>query len=104
MQEKPEKRAASASISKAGVTLALVAGLWLATAPVIGHMGRPWPCFVLGLAVLLSLAMAWKLPRQRRGWSILVIVFSASAFLLGTSGIIPGLLGVAAGVFLIEWP
>lgn len=103
MQDYTAANKSNAALSKAGVTLALLAGLWLAAAPVIGHMGRPWPCFVLGLAVLASLAMAWKLPRQRRGWSILVIVFSACAFLLGTSGIVPGLLGVAGGVFLIEW-
>lgn len=104
MQSNRATNHSNAALSKAGVTLSLVAGVWLATAPVLGHMGRPWPCFVLGLAVLGSLLMAWKLPRRRRGWSVLVIVFSASAFLLGTSGIVPGILGIAGGVFLIEWP
>lgn len=103
MQDDTAPNKGSPTLSKAGVTLALVAGFWLAAAPVLGHMGPPWPCLALGVAILASLLMAWKLPRQRRGWSVLVIIFSACAFLLGMSGIVPGIVGFVGGVLLIEW-
>lgn len=97
-----EKKTGS-GLSKAGLAVGSIAGSWLAMAPILGHMARPWPCLVLGLAILACIAMAWKVPRQRRLGSILVILFSSSAFLLGSNAIVPGLLGIAGGAFLLEW-
>ncbi len=91
----------SMRLSIAGAVLSGAAGLWLAAAPVLGHMDRPWPCLFFGLAILVSVSFLWHHPSHRRGWSVLVILFSASSLFIGTSAVVPSLLGIAGGAFLI---
>ena len=93
------RRAAPAAV---GVVLAGLGSLWLMAAPVLGHMGRPWPCFFFGLAILASTVLAWRRPRQRRGWSVLVVALSAASLLLGAGSFVPALLGVAGGALLVS--
>ena len=89
------------ALSKAGLLLSTAAGAWLTLAPVLGHMGPPWPCFVAGVAILGSLLMTWRRPEQRRGWAVLVMILAVTVLVVGTSGIPPALLGIGGGAFLV---
>lgn len=93
------RRAAPVAV---GVVLAGLGALWLMAAPVLGHMGRPWPCFFFGAAILASTVLAWKRPRQRRGWSVLVVALSAASMLLGAGSFVPAFLGLAGGALLLS--
>ena len=95
------KESRRGQISKAGLLLSAAAGVWLLLAPILGHMGPPWPCFVVGSGVLASLGMIWRRPEQQRGWALLVIVLSTTLLLIGSSAILPAGLGVVGGAFII---
>lgn len=96
-----ENQAHHGQISKAGLLLSAVAGLWLLFGPILGHMGPPWPCFVAGFGVLASLGMAWRRPRQRRGWAVLVLVVSTTILLIGMGAVPPAGLGIVGGTLIL---
>ena len=80
------------------VALTAIAAVWLLLAPVLGHMGPPWPCFFLGLFLAISAAMLFRNPDRARGAGVLIVVFSGLSFLLGSDAFIPAFLGVIGGL------
>lgn len=79
------------------LVFSLAAGVWMLLGPVLGHMGRPWPC-VLGGLVLLGTSLALYLrPKFRMEMGLLIIIAALFVFMLGSEGIVPGLLGIIGG-------
>lgn len=90
-------------ISKSGLVVGGLAGLWFLIGPLTGHMGPPWPCLIAGIGLLACIAMAWRRPGQYRAWGLLVVLISGMMMLIGTGAIPPAILGIIGGVFLIVW-
>jgi len=94
MESKQRKRNPIPFVS---VAFSLAAGVWMLLGPVLGHMGPPWPCF-FGALVLFGASLALYLrPKFRMETGLLIIVASLFVFMLGSGGIIPGLLGIVGG-------
>lgn len=75
-----------------------IAAVWLLLAPVLGHMGPPWPCAAIGAFLLVAAIMVvWK-PAQARGWGVLIIVVSGATVLLGSDAFVPAFIGVVGGL------
>ncbi|MEX2016452.1 MAG: hypothetical protein WD873_07405 [Candidatus Hydrogenedentales bacterium] len=74
------------------------AAVWLLLAPVLGHMGRPWPCAAVGAILLLAAVMILSKPAQARGWGVLIISLSLVTFFLGGRAFIPAFIGILGGL------
>lgn len=88
-------------VLRIGTIFGLVSSGWLFLAPALGHMGRPWPCVVLGAIILAGTAMSFRRPDQRIAWAVVVIFASVFALLLGQGAVIPGLIGALGGALMI---
>lgn len=96
-----EARSGTSAFLGAATIISLVSAGWLLLAPVMGHMGRPWPCVVAGVAILAGTTMAFRRPDQRSGWGLVVLIAAGFALLLGQGAVVPGLIGVIGGALLI---
>jgi hypothetical protein len=84
-----------------GIAISLAAAVWMLLAPVLGHMGPPWPCAIAGALIVVCSGMALYRPTQHAGWGVLIVAVSAAVMLLGSGGILPGLLGALGGAATI---
>ena len=80
------------------VVMTTIPGVWFVLAPFLGHMGPPWPCFFLGLFLLIAAIVLLIRPSRARGAGVLIVVFSGLSFLLGSDAFIPGFIGIIAGL------
>jgi hypothetical protein len=64
-------------------------------------MGPPWPCAIAGAVLLFCVAMLMFQPAQHAGWGVVVVAVSAAVLLVGSGGVLPGLLGAIGGVAAI---
>jgi len=83
--------------------LIFLAGVWMFSAPLMGHMGPPWPCVFAGAILIAGAVMIHQKPDQHTGWGVVVAVISAAIMLLGRGGIVSGFIGVIGGVAAITW-
>lgn len=81
--------------------VAVVSALWLIVSSALGHMGRPWPCAILGVAILAGVTFAYRVPARRVSWGLLVIIAGIFAMLIGQGAVLPGLIAVVAGALIV---
>ena len=83
------------------IVLAAIAGIWMVLAPVLGHMGPPWPCVAAGVLILVCGAAAVRWAAQRRLIGVITMIVAGGVMLMGSGGILPGAVGVVAGLLLV---
>lgn len=84
-----------------GNILALISAGWLILSPLLRHMGRPWPCAVIGVVILSATSLAFIRPSQRRNWALVAMIAAVVAILLGQGAVVPGIIGVVAASFIM---
>jgi len=85
------------------VVLSAIAGVWSVLAPVLGHMGPPWPCVIAGVVLLIAATMLRLKPFQNVGWGLVIVIVGVGIILLGRGGMVPGLTGFAGGLAAVVW-
>jgi hypothetical protein len=88
---------------KLAVVLIAIAGVWSVLAPLLGHMGPPWPCALAGVILLVAATTLRLRPRQNLGWGVIVVGIGVVTILLGRGGMAPGLTSVVGGLAAIGW-
>jgi len=86
---------------KTGLYLLVAAGIWLMSAPLLGHMGPPWPCAIAGAFILLF-ALLLKVHRTKRlPWTLAALMAALGVLLTGMGGVVPALLGISGAALII---
>lgn len=96
-----QERQERTPIPVVSLTFTLMAGIWMAMGPILGHMGRPWPC-LLGAVTLFGASMVlFFRPRLRLETGLVILMAALFVFMLGSEGVIPGLLGIVGGAVAV---
>ena len=80
-----------------------LASLWFLASPLLGHMGPPRPCIVVGGVLGVCAFMFAYRPAARRGWAVIAAATSVLALFLGAGAIPPAGLGLVGAVVAVVW-